>query len=204
MPNLVKAVRPWPETRDVALPRSSTNRHQIRAYSGAGPTLSNIAEGQPTKLRATVSRPSFSHKIPEQMHRRFRRWPPNLGSPMGFLMARRAEGDQILGNIISESAPRLYVMDLKAFHAPARLTAPSISLQDFVAELAIRFRFKPQAGPFREDPFQNVTRTSSRSCFLCGLGRPMTSRVRQGNKASRLPASKLTPARKSAQIISRQ
>jgi hypothetical protein len=32
----------------------------------------------------------------------------------------------------------------------------------------------------------------------------MTSRMRQGNRASRLPASRLTPARKSAQIISRQ
>jgi hypothetical protein len=62
---------------------------------------------------------------------------------MGFLMARRAEGDQILGNIISESAPRLYVMDLKAFHAPARLKSPSISLQDFPAELTISFRIKP-------------------------------------------------------------
>ena len=123
---------------------------------------------------------------------------------MGFLMARRAEGDQILGNIISESAPRLYVMDLKAFHAPARLTSPSISLQDFVAELAIRFRFKPQAGSSCTDSSQSVTCTSSRSCFLCGFGRPMTSRVRQGSRASRLPASKLTPARKSAQIISKQ
>ena len=123
---------------------------------------------------------------------------------MGFLMARRAEGDQILGNIISESAPRLYVMDLKAFHPPAPLTTPAISLQDFAAELAISFRIKPQAGSLGTDPCQNVTCTSSRSCFRCGFGRPMTSRVRQGNRASRLPASKLTPARKSAQIISKQ
>jgi hypothetical protein len=123
---------------------------------------------------------------------------------MGFLMARRAQGDQILGNIISESAPRLNVMDLKIFHPPARLTTPAVSLQDFTAELAISFRIKPQSWPLGEDSLQNVTCTSSRSCFLCGFGRPMTSRVRQGNNASWLPASKLTPARKSAQIISRQ
>ena len=123
---------------------------------------------------------------------------------MGFLMARRAEGDQILGSVIAQSAPRLNVMDLKIFHAPARLATPAVSLQDFTAELAISFRVKPQAGPLCTDPRQSVTCTSSRSCFLCGFGRPMTSRVRQGNRASRLPASKLTPARKSAQIISRQ
>ncbi len=123
---------------------------------------------------------------------------------MGFLMARCAESDQILGSVIAQSAPRLNVMDLKIFHAPARLATPAISLQDFAAELAISFRIKPQAWPFGSDPSQSVTCTSSRSCFLCGFGRPMTSRVRQGNRASWLPASKLTPARKSAQIISKQ
>jgi hypothetical protein len=123
---------------------------------------------------------------------------------MDFLMARRAEGDQILGRIIAQSAPPLNMMDLKFLHAPARLTTPPISLQNFLAELAISSRFKPQARPFCADFFQNVTWTSSRSCFLCGFGRSITSRVRHGNKASWLPASKLTPARKSAQIISRQ
>ena len=123
---------------------------------------------------------------------------------MGFLMARCAEGDQILGSVIAQSAPRLNVMDLKILHSPARLATPAISLQDFPAELAISFRVKPQAWPLGADPFQSVTCTSSRSCFLCGFGRPMTSRVRQGNRASWLPASKLTPARKSAQIISKQ
>ena len=179
---------------------SSPNQSQQRRL----PNALNIAEGQPTKLRATVSRPSFSHKIPEQMHRRFRRWPPNLGSPMGFLMARRAQGDQILGSVIAESAPRLYVMDLKIFHPPARLTAPAVSLQNFAAEQTIGFWIKPQAGSLWTDSCQSDTCISSRSCFFCGFGRPMTSRVRQGNKPSRLPASKLAPARKSAQIISRQ
>jgi hypothetical protein len=123
---------------------------------------------------------------------------------MGLLMARCAEGDQILGRVIAPSAPPLNVMDLKVLHSPAPLAAPSISLQDFTAELAIRFRIKPQPWALGADSLQNVTCTSSRSCFLCGFGRPMTSRMRQGNKASRLAASKLTPARKSAQIISKQ
>src|ERR1700693_2537037 len=108
---------------------------------------------------------------------------------MGFLMARCAEDDQIFGNVIAQPASRLNVMDLKIPHAPARLASPSISLQDIPAKLAISLGVKPQAGPFRADPSQNVTCTSSRNCFLCGFGRPMTSRVRQGNKASRLPAS---------------
>jgi hypothetical protein len=123
---------------------------------------------------------------------------------MGFLMARRTEGYQIPRRVIAQSAPWQNVMDLKILYAPARLASPSISLQDFPAELAISFRVQPQAGPLGAGPCQSVTCISSRSCFLCDFGRPMTSRVRQGNKASRLPASRLTPARKSAQIISKQ
>jgi hypothetical protein len=76
---------------------------------------------------------------------------------MGFLMARRAEGDQILGSVIAQSAPRLNVMDLKILHAPARLATPAISLQDFAAELAISFRLKPQPWALGADSFQNVT-----------------------------------------------
>ena len=123
---------------------------------------------------------------------------------VSVLVALDAKSYQILGRVIAQSAPRLNVMDLKILHAPARLATPAVSLQDFAAELAISFRIKPQAWPFGSDPRQSVTCTSSRSCFLCGFGRPITSRVREGNRASWLPASKLTPARKSAQIISKQ
>jgi len=103
---------------------------------------------------------------------------------MCFLVARRAEGDQVFGDIIAQSAPRPNVVDLKILHAPAPLATPAVSLQDFAAELAISSRIKPQPWPLRSDPLQNVTCTSSRSCFRCGFGRPMTSRVRQGNNAS--------------------
>jgi len=123
---------------------------------------------------------------------------------MDFLMTRHAKSDQILSRVIALSTSWLNVMGLEILHPPARLATPPISLQNFLAELAISFRFKPQAVSLCANPSQSVTCTSSRSCFLCGFGRPTTSRVRQGNKASRLPASKLTPARKSAQIISKQ
>ena len=99
-------------------------------------------------------------------------------------MALDAKSYEILSRIIAQSASRLNVMDLKILHSPARLATPAISLQDFAAELAIGFRIKPQAWPFGTDPSQSVTWTSSRSCFLCGFGRPITSRVREGNRAS--------------------
>jgi hypothetical protein len=123
---------------------------------------------------------------------------------MGFLMARCAEGDQILGDVIPQPASRLNVMDLNILRPPAQLATPAVSLQDFAAELAISFKVKSQAWPFGADPSHSVTWTFSSSCCLCGFGRPITSRVRECKRESWFPVAKLTPARKSAQIISRQ
>ena len=52
---------------------------------------------------------------------------------MDFLMARRTQGDQILGRVIPQSAPPLNVMDLKTLHSPAPLATPAIALQNFTA-----------------------------------------------------------------------
>ena len=86
---------------------------------------------------------------------------------MGFLMARCAEGDQILGSIVAQSAPPPNVMDLKILRPPARLASPAVSLQNFTAEQPVGLRIKLQAGLLRMDPIQSVTFTSSTSCFLC-------------------------------------
>ena len=56
--------------------------------------------------------------------------------PMGFLMARRTEGDQILGCVIAQLAPPLDMMDLKIFHTTARLATPAVSLQNITTKLA--------------------------------------------------------------------
>jgi hypothetical protein len=124
--------------------------------------------------------------------------------PVSVLVALDAKSYQILSRVITQSAPRLNVMDLKTLRLPATLATPTVSVKDFTAELAISFRIKFQPWSSGEDPNQSVTWTSSKSCFRCVFGRPITNRVREGNKASWFPASKLTPARKSAQIISRQ
>ena len=123
---------------------------------------------------------------------------------MSVLVAFDAKNYEIVYCVIPQVAPPLNVMDLKILHAPARLATPAISLQDFTAKLAIRFRFKPQAGSLCPNPHQSIACTFSRSCLISDFGRPRTIRVNQGKRASRFPISALTPARKSAQIISRQ
>jgi hypothetical protein len=86
---------------------------------------------------------------------------------MDFMVAPDTKSNQILGRVVTQSASRLNVMDLKTLRSPAPLATPAISFQDFAAELAISFEIKPQAGPFGTDPGQSVTWTFSRSCCLC-------------------------------------
>ena len=128
----------------------------------------------------------------------------SLPLSMNCLVAPGAKCYEIFYEIVSQLAAPLNMVDLKIVHVPARLATPAIALQNFAAELAISFGGKPQARPLGTDSRQSVTLTFSMSCLFSGFRRPMTSRVRQGNRASWLPASRLTPARKSAQIISRQ
>ena len=91
---------------------------------------------------------------------------------VGFLVTHDTKSDQIFCCVITQAVPPLNVMDLKIFHPPAQLATPAVSLQNFTAKLAISFRVKLQAWPLRSDSFQNVTCTSSGSCFHCGFGRP--------------------------------
>jgi len=116
---------------------------------------------------------------------------------MSVLLALDAESYEILCGVITQSALWLHVMDLEVFHVFARLGTLAISLQDLAAELAMSFGIELQSRPFRSYSSQSVTFTSSRSCVLFGFRRPMTSRVREGNKASWFPICKLTPARSS-------
>jgi hypothetical protein len=84
---------------------------------------------------------------------------------VGFSVTFCAKSNKILDHIIAQAAPRLNVMDLKIFHAPAGLTTPAVTLQNFPAELTISFRIKSQTWPLRANSGQSVPRTSSRSCF---------------------------------------
>ena len=103
---------------------------------------------------------------------------------VSVLVALDTQRYEILSRIIAQAAPGLNVMDLQTLDTPARLATPAVSLQDFTAELAIRFSIKPQAGLRGADAIQTVTWTFSINCFLSGFGRPITSRVRESTRAS--------------------
>jgi hypothetical protein len=53
-------------------------------------------------------------------------------------MAIGTECDQIFVSVVTQSAPRAYVVDLKTIRATTALASPTVALQHFGAEFAIR------------------------------------------------------------------
>jgi hypothetical protein len=76
---------------------------------------------------------------------------------VSFLVTDDTKSHEILGRVVPEAAPRLDVMDLKAFGSTAELAMPTVTLQDFIAELAISIRLELQAWPFELNSSQGAT-----------------------------------------------
>ena len=123
---------------------------------------------------------------------------------MARLVAVCAEGDEVPLCIVAQMAAWFDMVNLETSGATAYLATPLVSRQNFTAKSAISFRLKPQPGPLRTHASQTATCTVSNNCFLCGAESPRIIRVKAASNVPSLPVIKLTPARKSAQIISRQ
>jgi hypothetical protein len=76
---------------------------------------------------------------------------------VSFLVTHDTKSYQILGRVMAEAAPRLNVMDLKAFDLAARLATPTVPLEDFMAELAVSLGLELPAWPFGSNSSQGTT-----------------------------------------------
>jgi hypothetical protein len=63
---------------------------------------------------------------------------------MNLAMAAITEGDEVLGDIISQRASRADVMDLEIVWASAVLASPSVALQDLLAKFAVGIGIQPK------------------------------------------------------------
>ena len=70
---------------------------------------------------------------------------------MCFSMTGGTQRDQVVLGILSQLTAELLVMNLKIAPAAARLTFPSIPLQNFATELLVRFGSKSLTGMFGSD-----------------------------------------------------
>ena len=123
---------------------------------------------------------------------------------MNRAMALATKHDKILLSICSQVASANDVMDLELIAPAAVLALPAIPLKNLEAELGVIFGVKPRPRAFGSFFVHADRRILSRNRCCCGEGRKPKNRSSDISSTSGLPLSRLAPARKSAQIISRQ
>src|SRR6266705_1424867 len=96
-------------------------------------------------------------------------------------------------------------MNLKISKTAAGLTSPAIPLQDFATELLVGLARKPQPPRFWPDRVHAIRWLAcDKKACLCSPGKNLKNLEMDCSSTSGSPLSRLAPARKSAQIISRQ
>ena len=125
--------------------------------------------------------------------------------PVYFFVALGAQGDQVRVVIISLLAAPLLVMDLKVLSGTANLAFPAIALQYLFSQLVIRFAIHPEARLLGANPVHEASSlTSCRKTRLWSPGRNLKNLEIDCSSTVGSSFSRFAPARKSAQIISRQ
>ncbi len=124
--------------------------------------------------------------------------------PVQTFMTVGAQCDQVRVIIIALLAAQLLV-DLKVLFGTTDLASPSVALQHLFSELVVRLGIKPQARSLGTDLVHEAfSVTSFRKACRCSPGRDLKNLEIDCNSTVGSSFSRLAPARKSAQIISRQ
>src|SRR5438132_6153311 len=113
--------------------------------------------------------------------------------------------DQIAFIIAARVSAKRFIVDFNVGHGPADLAPPAVSPEYLLAELLVILLINPDRRLFRHSSIHWIfSVTNCAKACLCSPGRNLKNResARRSTSGSRL--SKLAPARKSAQIISRQ
>jgi len=118
-------------------------------------------------------------------------------------VAGGAQGDEILLAILTLPAPELDVMDLEIRYGSARLASPPIALQHSYAELLIGMGIQASSLVLPQ-PSHAAWATARRNSCFSASGSRRNKRSMENSSTLGLPFSSCAPARKSAQIISRQ
>ena len=124
---------------------------------------------------------------------------------MDVPMAYAAKRDEIFCHIPSQLAAGLHMMNLQIFGASASLASPTIALEHLLAEHSISVPIQAKSGLSGHGQSHDAFGTRDKNSWRWEFGRSRKIRLRAKSRESELPeSSKFAPARKSAQIISRQ
>jgi hypothetical protein len=120
-------------------------------------------------------------------------------------VASSTKRNKITCGIVARVASEFLVMNFQVGHDSACLAFPAIAAQHLVAELFIHLGIKSQARPFRFDATHDAFSAKwFKNVFLSSPGRNLRRRRIDCSRICELPFSRFAPARKSAQIISKQ
>jgi hypothetical protein len=119
------------------------------------------------------------------------------------LVAGGAQSDEILLAIVTLPAPELDVMDLEIRHRSAGLASPPIATQHSYAQLLIGMGIQASSRVLPQASHAAWATARRNSCFSAS-GSRRNKRSMENSSTLGLPFSSCAPARKSAQIISRQ
>jgi hypothetical protein len=114
-----------------------------------------------------------------------------------------ADGEEIRFAVFTRMASKLLMMYFEMRHTPTELASPAVPLQDETVQLCILLTIQPDRLPPGKVAHAGLA-TSAINNFCCSGSRNLKNRSCELNRRFGLPLSKLAPARKSAQIISKQ
>ena len=120
-------------------------------------------------------------------------------------MAGVAKGDQVQLRVGPAVTAKLLMMDFQIRHRAAGLAAPGVASKHLLAKVLVGFGFEPRPWLCRSYALHEaLDRIDSRNVCFCFSGSSPKNLFIENSRVSGSPLSRLAPARKSAQIISRQ
>jgi hypothetical protein len=123
---------------------------------------------------------------------------------MHIPMARGTKGNRVLLGIVSGMATKFLVVNLQIRDRAARLAPPAIPAQHLLPQLFVPHGIKTQARIFYWNPVQDAFSICATNVCFCSRGRNLKNLEIDCTSNSGFPLSRFAPAKKSAQIISRQ
>src|SRR5947209_20620039 len=124
---------------------------------------------------------------------------------MGGSVTIKAKRDQIAFTIAARVAAKLFVVDFKVGHGTADLAPPAVSPEYVLVELLVILLLEPDRRLFRHSSIHWIfSVTNCAKACLCSPGRNLKNRESARRSTLGSPPSRFAPARKSAQLLSRQ
>jgi len=124
---------------------------------------------------------------------------------MRLAMALVAKRDQVQCRIRATVTAKILMMNFQVGPRAAGLTAPTIASEHLLAKVLVGFGLESQPRLLQSNAVHDALgRIDSRNVCFCSSGSNPKNLFIEKSRVSGSPLSRLAPARKSAQIISRQ